>query len=123
MKKFIFILFFSVGTIWAASAQNTLLVQGTTGSLHLAHKVSAKETWFAIGRLYNISPKDLASFNSLSLDQPLAIGQSIRFHLLQSLKDGTKDADEVFVPLYHVIQENEWMYRISVNHNKYQSKI
>jgi hypothetical protein len=33
-------------------------------------------------------------------------------------QNGSKNADEVFVPLYHTVQPKEWMYRISVNHNK-----
>lgn len=119
MKKLLIISLLILGGIGLSNAQNILLVEGTTGNLHLTHKVSAKETWFAIGRLYNIPPKDIISFNGASQNEALTIGQSIRIPLTTNFsQDGAKEADEVFVPLYHVIQEKEWMYRISVNHNK-----
>ena len=99
---------------------NDLQVMGTGTGLHLMHSVQAKETWYSIGRLYNTNPKELAPYNSLSLDKALAIGQSLKIPLTTAnfSQDGKKQADEVFVPLYHTIQEKEWMYRISVNYNK-----
>lgn len=96
-----------------------LKVQGTSPSLYLTHTVVAKETWYSIGRLYNVSPKEIAPFNNASMDKPLAIGQSLKIPLTTNISvDGTKAADEVLVPLYHTVQEKEWLYRISQNHNK-----
>jgi hypothetical protein len=70
--------------------------------------------------LYNINPKELAPNNALTMDKPLAIGQSIKVPLEAAnfSQDGVKAADEVFVPVYHTVQEKEWMYRLSVNYNK-----
>lgn len=96
-----------------------LKVQGASPSLYLTHTVAAKETWYSIGRLYNVSPKEIAPFNNTSMDKPLAIGQALKVPLTTNLSvDGTKATDEVFVPLYHTVQEKEWLYRISQNHNK-----
>lgn len=96
------------------------MVQGTTPRLYLQHSVAPKETWYSIGRLYNISPKELAPYNGLTMDKPLAIGQSLKVPLAAAnfSQDGAKAADEVFVPVYHTVQEKEWMYRLSVNYNK-----
>ena len=101
-------------------AQSHLIVQGTTPDLYINHTVSAKETWFSIGRLYNISPNELAPFNQVELEKPLSIGQQVKIPLkeINFSQDGRKASDEVFVPVYHIIQEKEWLYRISVNHNK-----
>lgn len=101
-------------------AQDNLTVQGTSPKLYLVHTVAAKETWYSIGRLYNISPKELAPFNSLTIEKPLAIGQSLKVPLAATnfSQDGRKAADEVLVPVFHTVQEKEWMYRISQNHNK-----
>ena len=100
------------------SAQQ-LKVQGTSPSLYLTHTVAAKENWYSIGRLYNISPKKIAPLNNSSMDKPLSIGQSLKIPLTTNVSvDGTKAADEVFVPLYYTIQDKEWLYRISQNHNK-----
>lgn len=93
---------------------------GTAADLHLIHKVAAKDTWFSLGRTYNLTPKEIAAFNNLSIDKPLEIGQSVKIPLNSknfSQSDPTGSVDDL-VPIYHVVQEKEWMYRISVNHNK-----
>lgn len=96
-----------------------LKVQGTAPTQYLTHTVVAKENWYSIGRLYNISPKEIAPFNSTTMDKPLSIGQSIKIPLTTNVSyDGSKAADEVFVPLYHTVQDKEWLYRISQSHNK-----
>jgi len=103
-----------------AFAQTKLQVQGSSTNLHLVHTVAAKENWYSIGRIYNQSPKEIAPFNGISIDKPLAIGQKIKIPLTDAnfTQDGKKAADEVFVPLYHTVQEGEWMYRISTTHKK-----
>ncbi len=102
------------------SAQTSLIVQGTSPDLYLLHTVEAKENWYSIGRLYNLSPRELAPYNKTSLDKPLSIGQQIRVPLTSGnfSQNGTKATDETFVPVYHLVQEKEGMYRVSVNHNK-----
>lgn len=101
-------------------AQTHLIVQGSSPDLYLNHTVAAKETWYSIGRLYNISPNELAPFNQVELEKPLSIGQQVKIPLKETnfSQDGRKASDEVFVPVYHIIQEKEWFYRISMNHNK-----
>jgi LysM repeat protein len=101
-------------------AQSGLMIQGTSPDLHLSHTIATKDTWFGIGRLYNISPKEVASYNGTTIDKPLTVGKQIKIPLTSSnfSQNGAKGADEVFVPLYHTVQPKEWMYRISVNHNK-----
>ncbi|MDO6429849.1 LysM peptidoglycan-binding domain-containing protein [Flavitalea sp. BT771] len=97
-----------------------LNVQGQTGNLYLQHAVVAKETWYSIGRLYNLPPATLATYNKLAMTQPLSIGQQLQIPLtaVNFSQNGLKAAGESLVPLYYIIQEKEWMYRISVNHNK-----
>ncbi|NML23153.1 LysM peptidoglycan-binding domain-containing protein [Pseudoflavitalea sp. G-6-1-2] len=101
-------------------AQNPLIVQGATPQLYLVHTVVAKENWYSVGRIYNQSPKDIAPFNGTSLEKPLAIGQHLKIPLnaMNLSQDGSKAADEVLVPLHHVVADKEWMYRISIGHNK-----
>ena len=104
-----------------AAAQNlTLMVEGTTPSLYLTHTVAAKENFYSIGRLYNVSPKEIAPLNKLKLEKGLNPGQVIKIPLNKSnfSQSGTKAGDEVLVPLYHTVKEKEGLYRIGVNHNK-----
>jgi LysM repeat protein len=104
---------------FAQSQSNELIVQGQTGALYLEHSVVARETWYSVGRLYNLPPKELTAYNHLTLT-PLAIGQTLRIPLTATnfSQDGQKTPAETLVPVMHVVQEKEWMYRISVNHNK-----
>ena len=104
---------------FAQSQSNELIVQGQTGKLYLEHTVVAKENWYSIGRLYNVNPKELAPYNQVAMT-PLVIGQTLRIPLTATnfSQDGQKTPAETLVPVMHVVQEKEWMYRISVNHNK-----
>jgi len=104
----------------ARAQSNELLVLGQTGNLHLEHTVVAKENWYSVGRLYNLTPKDLTVYNKLTLAQPLVIGQTLEIPLtaVNFSQNGQKAATETLVPVYHIVQEKEWMYRVSVNHNK-----
>jgi LysM repeat protein len=119
MKRLLFVLF---ALPLAAKAQDKLLVaEGASPNLYLSHTVAAKENFYSIGRLYNISPKDnLAPFNKLSMDKGLSPGQVIKIPLVAAnfLQSGNAAADEALIPVYHVMAEKEGLYRVSVNHNK-----
>src|SRR5687767_15030168 len=105
--------------VQAVSGQE-LYTYGGAADLHVLHKVVAKDTWYSLGKTYNLAPKDIAVFNNLSIDKPLEIGQQVKVPLTRSnfsQDDPTGSVDEL-VPVYHIVQDKEWMYRISVNHNK-----
>lgn len=103
-----------------ALGQASLQVQGNSPSLFLIHKVQPKETWFSMGRLYNLAPKEIGAFNGKEISSSLSIGQQIKIPLtdLNFEQSGNKTSDEVLVPLYHSVKEGEWMFRVSTNHNK-----
>src|SRR6478609_2053573 len=86
----------------AVAGQTSLQVQGMSPNLYLIHTVVSKDNWYSIGRMYNISPKELAPFNDLSMDKPLEIGQQIRVPLKAAnfSQDHEKAGDEVFVSCY-----------------------
>lgn len=112
----ILFLFLSLNSL----AQSKLEVKGKSPDLFIEHKVVAKETWFSVGRLYNLHPKEIAPFNGTDMNLGLKIGQVLKIPLLAGnfSQDERKEADEVLVPVYHQVAEGEWMYRVSVNHNK-----
>lgn len=96
------------------------MVNGAPSDLHLTHTVAAKETWFSIGKIYNLSARQIATYNKLNTENTLEIGQQLKIPLVAAnfTQNDAKGADEHLVPVYHVVQDKEWMYRISVNHNK-----
>jgi len=103
----------------AWSQTSPLMVQGESGKLYLQHGVEAGENWYSVGRMFNISPREIAPFNGESLEQPLVIGQQIKIplKLVNFSQDGLKGSGEALVPLYHLVQEKEWLYKISPNYN------
>ena len=62
-------LFISVSFIVAQKGD--LLVKNGDKGLFLEHKVVAKESFFSVGRLYNVHPKFIASFNNLDMGKGL----------------------------------------------------
>lgn len=107
-------------SITEAVAQPSLQVQGTGTDLYLNHKTEAKETWYSIGRTYNLPPKEIGSYNSKDINAGLSVGQLVKIPLttVNFSQNDQKAADEVLVPVYHKVKEGEWMFRVSTNHNK-----
>jgi len=106
-------------TPFFAAAQNILLVEGVSPGLYITHKVAPKENYYSVGRIYNVSPKDIAPFNNLQLEKGLSLGQTIKIPLNSSnfYQSGNAESDETFVPVYHRIKEKEGLYRVAKNHN------
>ena len=105
---------------FARAQSNELLIQGQTGKLYLEHTVVPKENWYSVGRLYNVNPKELAPYNHTTLGKPLIIGQVLQIPLTATnfSQTGVKTAGETLIPVIHITHDKEWMYRISVDHNK-----
>lgn len=101
------------------SQSSMIEIRGTGNNLYLDHTVSPKESFYSIGRLYNVSPRDLAQYNKLSMDNGLNIGQQIRIPLDKNnfSQNTNKSAFEALVPLYHTVAANETLFRIGVNYH------
>ncbi|MEO6584020.1 MAG: hypothetical protein ABIO05_06830, partial [Ferruginibacter sp.] len=107
MKKVLFILLILP---MLASAQNKpLVVAGATPDLYLIHTTGPKESFYSIGRIYNISPKIMAPHNNLILEKGLLIGQEVKIQLneINFSQDGTVASDEVLIPLYYKVKPKE----------------
>ena len=112
-------IFFLLIPLFTNAQEKTLLASGVSPYLYLNHKVEPKENYYSIGRLYNISPKDIAPFNNLPLESGLSLGQQIKIPLNSTnfFQTGNADADETFVPVYYTVKGKEGLYRVAVNHN------
>lgn len=95
------------------------MVEGVSPGLYLTHKVAPKENYYSIGRIYNVSPKDIAPFNKLDMEKGLNLGQVIKIPLNNTnfFQNGTAAGDETFVPVYYKIKEKEGLYRVAKNCN------
>jgi LysM repeat protein len=116
MKK-IFFLFLL--TPFFTAAQNKLMVEGVSPGLYLTHKVAPRENYYSIGRIYNVSPKDIAPFNKLQLKKGLSPGQAIKIPLSSTnfYQSGNGAEDETFVPVYYKVKDKEGLYRVAKNNN------
>mgnify|MGYP003552283039 FL=1 len=117
MKKLIFLFLFA--PLFTLAQDKPLIAEGISPNLYITHKVAPKENFYSIGRIYNISPKDIAPFNNLQLEKGLNPGQVLRVPLNSPnfFQSGTAHADETFVPLYHIVSTKEGLYRIGLNYN------
>ena len=108
---------FSVLTGFSQNIQ--LTIEGTNGKFFLNHTTVAKENWYSIGRLFNQNPHDIVSFNNLNFDKPLEVAQEIKIPLTAINFDQKqkKSAGESLIPIFHVVEEKEWMFKISSIYN------
>lgn len=107
--KILFCLLFSSSLI----AQTDLLVaKSADNKIFLEHQVSPKENWYSIGRKYEISPREIAPFNGLSMEKGLAIGQVLKIPLTAS-NFNQETSTKIGVPVVHLIAPKEGLFRVS----------
>ncbi|MEO6916297.1 MAG: LysM peptidoglycan-binding domain-containing protein [Chitinophagaceae bacterium] len=120
LKRFTFFFLIFSFPVLIFGQSGEIIIQGASPDLYVLHTVAPKENWYSIGRLFNLSPKDIAPLNGKTLTSPLNIGDQLKVPLNNTnfSQDNAKAADEVLIPVYHVVQDKEWMYRISSTYNK-----
>ncbi len=118
MKRLL--LLFFLAPLFSTAQNATLQAEGAAPNLYLNHTVAAKENYYSVGRMYNISPKEIAPFNNLQLDKGINLGQTIKVPLTENNFSQKSDAasDEALVPVYHTVKDKEGLYRIATNYNK-----
>ncbi len=113
----IWLMVISMVVVQTASGQD-FITRGATPDLHLLHTVAAKETWYSISKTYNLTPAEIALYNKQTVAAPLEIGQALKIPLTPVNFSQNENKGPGEVPVYHIVQDKEWMYRISMNHNK-----
>ncbi|HEX6334582.1 MAG TPA: LysM peptidoglycan-binding domain-containing protein [Flavisolibacter sp.] len=93
--------------------QNLILHNDANG-LYLSHTVVAKENFYSIGRLYNITANEIAASNRLDMSRGLNVGQVLRIPLTPSNFSQTAEDGK---PVYYVVEAKEGLYRVSVKNN------
>lgn len=92
-------------------SQNGLVVQSNSKGLYVAHTVHAKDNFYSIGRMYAVSPKEIAAFNALDMNAGLSVGQTVMIPLTAANFSQSKAAG---TPVYYVVGEKEGLYRVSL---------
>ena len=113
MKKLLFLSFFLV-IFTGAFCQSDFIVQHNEKEMYLNHKVAPRESFFSVGRMYNIAPKDIAEYNKLDMTKGLNIGQVIRIPLTAANFSQKSDKGK---EVFYIVGEKEGLYRVSVKNN------
>jgi LysM domain len=119
MKNGIALLICLFSVITGKTQNSQLTIEGSTGKFYLGHTVVAKENWYSIGRLFNLPPHDIASYNGMNFDKPLDVNTVIKIPLTASNFDQKqlKSGGESLIPIYHLVADKEWAFRISSIYN------
>src|SRR4051812_42312701 len=92
-----------------------------SGQDYKMHTVAPKENYYSIGRLYNVSPKQIATVNNLNMDAGLQIGQKIKIPSSDAapvISTPVKAVTSVAAqPTQHTVVKGEGLYRISKMYN------
>jgi LysM repeat protein len=86
------------------------MVKSGDNGLYLLHKVAPKESFYAIGRLYNVSAKYLASYNKLDMNNGLQIDQKILIPLTDT---NFKQTGNSGTPVYYKVDDEKDIAKIS----------
>jgi hypothetical protein len=97
MKKLVTLIFPLCFCVFTFS-QDLIIKSGAKGP-YLEHKVAPKEGLFPIGRMYNVHPRHIASFNGIDFNKGLAIGQQINIPLSDT---NFKQTVNKGIPVYYV---------------------
>ena len=92
-----------------------MIVQKNSQGLYLEHTVTPKENFYSVGRLYKISAKEIAAFNSLDMTKGLNIGQEIKIPLNPNNFNQKSSSGR---PVYYVVPGNEGLMSVSNANNK-----
>ena len=109
-----FILLISLSLV---GQQQKLIVRTAGSQLFLEHKVAPKENWYSVGRIYYISPKEIASFNKLSMDKGLAIGQLLKIPLRHENFSQSAALENTDGKIVHIVQAKEGLYKLANLYN------
>ncbi len=71
-------------TFFVNGQKTELVIQKSNKSLYIEHKVTKGESFYAIGRTYNVPAKELAEFNKIDINKGLQIDQKLRIPLTES---------------------------------------
>ncbi|MGN6247452.1 MAG: DPBB and LysM peptidoglycan-binding domain-containing protein [Ginsengibacter sp.] len=120
MSKRLTLVIFSIITSNFLWAQQKLEIKGTGQNIYVEHIVTPKENFYSVGRLFNVSPKEIAIYNHLHFASGLSIGQRLKIPLTKNnfTQEEVAQANEALIPVYHTVTSGETLYRLGVNYNK-----
>jgi len=119
MKRIALILISCIITV-CVFAQNKIIVQGSYPDLYIIHKTTGKESLTSIGKLYNLASTPMVKLKDVSENGMVAAGTEVRISLNKNnfTQDGQQGEGETLIPLYHIVEKNENLFRIGQLYGK-----
>jgi len=94
--------------------KSELVVKSGDKGLYLEHKVAPKESFYSVGRLYNVHPKAIASYNKLDIGKGLQIDQKVRIPLTDT---NFTQQGNTGTPVYYKASEKTGLMKVSKANN------
>ncbi len=110
MKKLLLSVVLILGLLLNGFAQSGLIAQKSDKGLYIEHKVAAGQGLFAIGKLYNVNARYLATYNKWDYNKGLDVNQVIRIPLTDT--NFTQKGNEG-VPVFYKVAKGEGLSHIS----------
>lgn len=119
MKRIVsIVVFFTIASV--GFAQNKIIVQGSFPDLYIIHKTAGKESLTSISKLYNLATTPVVKISDVADNGMVAANREVKIPLSKTnfTQDGQTGEGETLIPLYHIVQKNENLYRISQIYGK-----
>lgn len=114
-KAFLFLISPFLIISFLSAQTEELFIKKAGDNFYVDHKVTPKENFYSVGRLFYIHPKLLASFNKLEMEKGLNLGQMIKIPLSDS---NFSQENNEGTPVYYKVSEKESLLHISSINNK-----
>ncbi len=118
---FSFLIVFYAGNAFSASLVDSIGVESLDGKKIIIHKIQPKETYYAIGRKYNVSPSKIIDFNGNITLHP---GDVIRIPTTENyatkpvtFSSPVKDTKATAKQATHSVAAGETLYAVASQYN------
>ena len=89
-----------------SAQKNDLYLRRGDNGFYVEHKVAAKESFFSVGRLYNVNPRSIASYNKMDYNKGLFLDKTIRIPLTDT--NFTQKANKGTPLYYKAGEKDDW---------------
>jgi LysM repeat protein len=115
MKKIALAIFLIFSFSFLNAQTEELLIKSGNKGLYVDHKVTAKENFYSIGRLFNVHPKWLAAYNALDMSKGLSLGQIVKIPLSDT---NFNQKSNQGAAIFYEVGEKQELTKISNANNK-----
>jgi LysM repeat protein len=120
-KKLLFLLVLFLSTqAFSRDGRDSIGIENLNGKKIILHKIEAKETYYSLGRRYNISPQSIMEFNKNAALRP---SETIKIPTQQNFTDkpvsfsSPNKTEKPAKQINHKVQPGETLYAIASKYN------